>query len=646
MRRKHKLLQSIDPVFVGRDAELEVLHSLLEPDGPGAMHVYGIAGIGKSRLLAVFAGQARAAGATFVVLDCRAMEPTAEGFLQELGPAIGGQTGDVRQASRRLGELGTRVVLVLDTYEVYHLMDSWLRRTLVAALPANVRLLCLGRERPLTAWRTLPGVRFHALALGPLEDAEAVDLLKYAGVPDRAATRIARVTHGHPLALQLAASAYVERPDLVFDEITLQQALEELTAMYLTDVRDPVTRRALEACAVVRRITVSLLQALLPDRAPRDTYDRLSSLPFVDPADDGLLIHDSVREAIARSLRARDPSGFLNYRKAAWLQLREEMRAAGRDELWRYTADMLYLIENPTVREAFFPSGTRSLAVEPATSDDGDAIAEIIESREGADASAHLQRWWRRRPDTFTVVHGRDGGVQGLCCKFLSDQVEPGWLEEDPITAAWCRHLEQHPLPARQQALFCRRWLGAADGEAPSEVQAAVWLDLKRTYMEQRPQLRRVYLTVKDLAAYAPVATRLGFEVLDGWEQQLDGAVFSSAVLDLGPDSVDGWLATLAAAELGIEQSSLLDADARELVVDGTRVALTPLEFGVIQYLSNRQGQAVSRTDLLRNVWDTEYFGGSNVVDTVVRSLRRKLGCHAGRVETVTGVGYRLRSQA
>lgn len=134
------------------------------------------------------------------------------------------------------------------------------------------------------------------------------------------------------------------------------------------------------------------------------------------------------------------------------------------------------------VREAFFPSGTQSLAVEPATADDGEAIGDIIETREGPEAAEHLRRWWRRRPDTFAVARGRDGRVLGLCCKFVSDRVEPGWLRGDPITSEWCEHLAQHPLPEGQQALFCRRWLSADEGEAPSEVQAAIWLDLKRVW--------------------------------------------------------------------------------------------------------------------------------------------------------------------
>jgi DNA-binding response OmpR family regulator len=42
-------------------------------------------------------------------------------------------------------------------------------------------------------------------------------------------------------------------------------------------------------------------------------------------------------------------------------------------------------------------------------------------------------------------------------------------------------------------------------------------------------------------------------------------------------------------------------------------------------------------------VWETSFTGGSNVVDAVVHALRAKLGPHGDAVETVRGVGYRLR---
>jgi DNA-binding response OmpR family regulator len=59
--------------------------------------------------------------------------------------------------------------------------------------------------------------------------------------------------------------------------------------------------------------------------------------------------------------------------------------------------------------------------------------------------------------------------------------------------------------------------------------------------------------------------------------------------------------------------------------------------------LATRHGAPVSRVDLIREAWGMTYDGGSNKVDVVIRGLRRKLGRLADRIETVRGVGYRLR---
>lgn len=126
---------------------------------------------------------------------------------------------------------------------------------------------------------------------------------------------------------------------------------------------------------------------------------------------------------------------------------------------------------------------------------------------------------------------------------------------------------------------------------------------------------------------------------------QADGDSYSTAMLDFGPASVDGWLARLVASELEIENEGLLDAAARELVLNGRRVGLTRLEFGVMEYLDQHAGKAVPRIALLENVWEQHYDGGSNVVDVVIRSLRKKLGDKASMIEAVQGVGYRLRRE-
>jgi len=194
-----------------------------------------------------------------------------------------------------------------------------------------------------------------------------------------------------------------------------------------------------------------------------------------------------------------------------------------------------------------------------------------------------------------------------------------------------------------EHALFVVSALDRDCGDLPSPVQGAVWLDIKRKYMELRPNLRRVYGadSAAAFAEYTPVYEELGFQSFGSLE--VESARHELLVLDMGPGSVDGWLAGLVAHELGIERADLLDVDARELVLDGHRVSLTQLEFGVMQYLVDNEGKVASRIALESEVWGDDYHGGSNVVDVVVRSLRKKLGDQAAVIETVHGTGYRLR---
>jgi GTPase SAR1 family protein len=119
--------------------------------------VHGIAGVGKSTLLEAFAHEARSRGETVVVIDCRSIEPTERGFLDSLGSAVGGAPASAEEAAERLAGLGERVVLVLDTYEVLRLLDSWVRLVFAPALRDNTRLVLAGREPPVANWYATPG---------------------------------------------------------------------------------------------------------------------------------------------------------------------------------------------------------------------------------------------------------------------------------------------------------------------------------------------------------------------------------------------------------------------------------------------------------------------------------------------------------
>jgi DNA-binding response OmpR family regulator len=84
-----------------------------------------------------------------------------------------------------------------------------------------------------------------------------------------------------------------------------------------------------------------------------------------------------------------------------------------------------------------------------------------------------------------------------------------------------------------------------------------------------------------------------------------------------------------------------LDAEAREVRVDGEPIELTKLEFDLLDVLSANPKLVFSRAQLLEQVWGPGWFGDDHLVDVHIGNLRRKLG-HPELIRTVRGVGYRL----
>jgi two-component system, OmpR family, response regulator len=90
-----------------------------------------------------------------------------------------------------------------------------------------------------------------------------------------------------------------------------------------------------------------------------------------------------------------------------------------------------------------------------------------------------------------------------------------------------------------------------------------------------------------------------------------------------------------------------LDPATREVARATTSISLSAKEFALLETFMRRPGEVLSRFHLLEHAWDFAYENRSNVVDVYVRRLRRKIDEPFGRasLETVRGVGYRLRSE-
>jgi len=87
-----------------------------------------------------------------------------------------------------------------------------------------------------------------------------------------------------------------------------------------------------------------------------------------------------------------------------------------------------------------------------------------------------------------------------------------------------------------------------------------------------------------------------------------------------------------------------IDLAGHEVTVDGRVVDLTHQEFALLKFLSQNRGRVFSREQLLNRVWGVNYYGGSRTVDIHVRRLRMKLGPVADPIETVRGVGYKMKA--
>ena len=92
-------------------------------------------------------------------------------------------------------------------------------------------------------------------------------------------------------------------------------------------------------------------------------------------------------------------------------------------------------------------------------------------------------------------------------------------------------------------------------------------------------------------------------------------------------------------------EGMVIDYSARTVTIDGTRVQLSPKEYELLAYLARNTGIALTREQLLQNVWGYDFFGDDRTLDTHIKLLRRNLGDYAKYIVTLRGVGYRFEKE-
>jgi Transcriptional regulatory protein, C terminal len=614
--------------LAGRDAELRLLRQVTAPGGPVVIYVHGPAGIGKTALVSALDVSLADEGVRRLHIAAGAVEPTSTAIVAAFGTVLGHDTRTVAELAAVLGSIEGVTVVIVDDVDTWRLAASWLRADLLPALPATTRFILAGAVPPPSAWSTDYGQCFLDIKLGVLPKTESDAAVAAAGLSTETAERIWQLSGGHPLGLRMAIHAARA------GSLGTTRDAGELAGAILQAIGDSDLHRAVEACAIVRRANRDLVSAILKvkDPIPLSLLEAVEALPFATRDAEGIYIAEPVRRALVDWMSGVEAERYQLWRKTAADWIVSRLRTAGRSGRWRYMADLLHLLEQPSLRNAFFPPEEEAPPVETARAGDFDQIFGIAELLDGLNEPARIEVWAKRLPHRFSVARGPKGEVLAFYLFARQDDPHSGLGAVDPVFAAWQAHLAANPVEG--EVLFIRQ-MSKANGSHPAGRTACI-LDLKRHYIE-RPRMARIYCRayVED----RELQYRLGFRSL---EQPRNGMPDTMVLEVPGGDMIDWVSALVEAGPHGMAHGDKLEfaRDRREIVVGGRAIELTPLEAQVLAELIDRAPAVVRREDLIERIW-RRAFVGSNVVDTVVRTLRKKLGSRSDCIQTVPKAGYR-----
>lgn len=103
-----------------------------------------------------------------------------------------------------------------------------------------------------------------------------------------------------------------------------------------------------------------------------------------------------------------------------------------------------------------------------------------------------------------------------------------------------------------------------------------------------------------------------------------------------------------AAAAPAVEETSYdfggvhIDTSARTVTVDDEKIEMTPKEYDLLCYLIKNKNQALSREQLLEDIWGYDFYGDDRTIDTHIKNLRNHLGPYRDYIVTLRGVGYKF----
>ena len=455
--------------FIARTRECAIFQTALSAGTPAVLQVYGPGGVGKTTLLREFARMAVDAGRPVVALDARHMRLSKRGVVQAFGDALACDVQDARGIP-----VPERCVVIIDTYERLRAHDSWLRDTIIPSLPEGVLVVLGGRDQPAREW-------YSDIAWSPLTSiielrnfapAESAAFLTSRGVAEAMHAAVLDFTYGHPLALSLVAEFVSSSNEAArFDPVEAPDVVGHLLGLLMDEVPADC-RDALDVAAIARITTERLLTDVVGQVEGLRAFEWLRAQPFVETSAGGLFPHDLAREVLMADARWRDPERFRRLARRVYSALHSHVANAHGRERQRLQLDALYVTRTTPTNVSFFDwRALDDVYLEPAESDEGEWIVELVQKHEGSASADLARRWWSAQPEAFQVCHDAHGRFGFVALVDISSPALAKELRDPAVDAASAFVAEQAPVRTGEGVVYLRWWLHA---DAYQAVSAAI----------------------------------------------------------------------------------------------------------------------------------------------------------------------------
>jgi hypothetical protein len=471
--------------FIGRQAERALFAAALagEDDAFPVLYMHGPGGVGKSALLHIMAGDARAAGREVVELDGRLIEASPRGFENAAG------------TSARDG-----MVFLIDAFEHCQGLETWLRDRFLPRLPSDTVVVIAGRIPPDPDWSTASAWTgtLRVIALRNLSPDESATLMRARGVPDHLQPMLQAFTAGHPLGLTLAAEVAANDRSVITSWEPGRDLVGTLLNRLVGELPFDSQRRALALCAHVEVTTEDILRRIMPADEAARMFEWLCGLSFMEAGSRGVYPHDVARNVLEADLRWRDPEAYADIHHAVRSYLLDRVRASLPADTQRNVREFLFIVRHsPAVAQFFSWWRSEDLFGDGYQPADRPSLLALAEKTEGPEFARIVEYWLDTMPTAFFICRRISTGEPvGFSAWLELTDADPEHRRADPVVdTAWAHVAAEAELRPGEHIGISRCFIDPEHYEQPSPV-----MDLMLFHNTEK------WLTGKGLAWFFSVA--------------------------------------------------------------------------------------------------------------------------------------------